>query len=84
MRQLLSLHGDWLVRAAGVSDVQPALLVKVAGDRPIDQRRAGDEFDLVARRDEDLSWKGGRVWRGGIGGVKRGGGEENDKCEKEV
>ena len=36
---------DLVVGARRVGDVEPALLVEVGGDRPIDQRRAGDQLD---------------------------------------
>ena len=42
---------DLVVGAGRIGDVEPALLVEVGDDRPLDQRRAGDELDLEARRE---------------------------------
>src|SRR5439155_3775599 len=37
-----------LVRAGGICDVEPALVIETGADRPLHQRWAGDELDLKA------------------------------------
>ena len=44
----LELLGDRVVGAGRVGDVEPALLVEVGDDGPIDQRRPGGQLDLEA------------------------------------
>ena len=44
MRLVGELLVGLVVRAAGVGNVEPPLLIEIAGDRAIDEWRAGDEF----------------------------------------
>ena len=53
MRLLLELHGDLLVGAGRIGDVEPALLVEVGDDGPIDQRRPGGQLDVEADRQRE-------------------------------
>ena len=45
VRLVLELHGRLVVRARRLGDVEPALLVEVGHDRPVDERRPGGELD---------------------------------------
>ena len=45
VRLLFELLFDLLVRAGRIGDVEPALVVEVGDDRPVDQRRPGGQFD---------------------------------------
>ena len=46
VRPRLQLNLRKVVRAAGVGDIQPALLVEISTDRTINERRSGDALDF--------------------------------------
>ena len=54
MRFFGELLFDFVVRARRVGDIQPPLLVKIADNRPVDQRRPGDLFNLESLRKGEL------------------------------
>ena len=50
MGLVFELFLDFLIRARGIRHIQAALLVQIRRNRPVDQRRAGDQLDFKAIR----------------------------------
>ena len=65
VRALFELDLHLLVGSGGVGDVEPALLVEVGDDRPIDERRPGNQLDLESRGHGHLGRRGLRRFRAG-------------------
>ena len=66
MRPVGELLFDPVVRARGVGDIQPALVVEVRNDGAIDERRAGDALDREAGGHGSVGRKaepGLRAWK---------------------
>ena len=59
VRTLFQLLADVVVRARGFGDIQTPLIVGVHDHGPLDERRAGRQFDLEAFRNRDVAGDAG-------------------------
>src|SRR5262249_26767732 len=84
--RVLELVGRLLVRPGRVSDVQPPAIVEAGYDRPIDERRPGDQLDGEALGEGEGVAVELHLIRRGLCRLRDGEGgsdEEGDECEAE-
>ncbi len=65
MRSIGELLFNAIVRAGGIGDVQPSVVVEVRHHRPVDERRSGDALDREAGRQPKHWGRGCRSSRAG-------------------